>query len=268
MPEQPHSTLPTVRDTSWVMLGTFLFLFIVPQLMNGVSNKLQMLILELLTVAPVLVFVIRKKFSVLETFRFRPIGWRVAAASLAIGAGLSVVTDEIDRLVEFILPMPEEIRRSLTDVMTAHSAADFALLVLAVVVAASIAEEMLFRGFLQGALERSMDVTKAVLLSAFIFTLLHFNPWWLIDILVAGVFLGVMSWKSRSLWPCVIVHAVNNGLGIVFVHVDESRMGWYLIGGHVSPIWVAAGVGIIYVGFRWFYRTIDEGRLTNQGNRL
>jgi membrane protease YdiL (CAAX protease family) len=211
--------------------------------------------------------VIKKKFPIAEVFRFRPIGWKIAGVSVAIGAGLSVVTDEIDRLVEFILPMPEEIRRSLQDVMTAHSVVDVALLILAVVIVASIAEEMLFRGFLQGALERSMDVTKAVLLSAFIFTLLHFNPWWLIDILIAGVFLGVMSWKSQSLWPCVIVHAVNNGLGIVFVHVDESRMGWYLVGRHVSPIWVALGVGVLWMGFKWFYRTIDEEKLHNLVNR-
>ena len=258
MPEQPQSPLPTVRDTSWVMLGTLLLLFIAPQLMNGVSDKLQMLILELLTAAPVLFFVIRKRSPVAEVFRFRPVGWKTAAASLLIGLGLSVVTDEIDRLVERILPMPEEIRKSLETMMTAHSAADVAILVLAVVVVASLAEEMLFRGFLLGALERSMDVTKAVLLSAFIFTLLHFNPWWLVDILIAGVFLGVMSWKSRSIWPGVIVHAVNNGLGIVFVHVDENRMGWYLIGKHVSPVWVVLGMGIIYAGFRWFYRTVDD----------
>jgi membrane protease YdiL (CAAX protease family) len=268
MPEQTQSPLPTVRDTSWVMLGTFMLLFAAPQLMTGLSNKLQMLILEVLTVLPVFIFVLRKRAPVAEVFRFRRIHWKVAAASLSVGIGLCVVTDEIDRLVELILPMPEEIRRSLEEVMTAHSVSDFALIVLAAVVVASIAEEMLFRGFLQGALERSMDVTKAVLLSAFIFTLLHFNPWWLIDILVAGVFLGVMSWKSRSLWPCVIVHAVNNGLGILFVHADENRMGWYTLGKHVSPLWVVIGAGLIWAGFQWFYRTIDEGQIKNQADKL
>ena len=254
----PQSNLPTVRDATWVLLSTFLFLFIAPQLMGGLQNKLQMLILEILTIAPALIFVGRKHAPAVEVFRFRPIGLKLAAASLVVGIGLSVVTDELDRLVELILPMPEEIRRSLEQTMTFHSAAGLAVLILAVVVVASIAEEMLFRGFLQGALERKTDVTKAVLLTAFIFTLLHFNPWWLVDILIAGVFLGVMSWKSRSIWPGVIVHAVNNGLGIVFVHVDENRMGWYLIGKHVSPVWVVLGMGIIYAGFRWFYRTVDD----------
>jgi membrane protease YdiL (CAAX protease family) len=40
---------------------------------------------------------------------------------------------------------------------------------------------------------------------------IHLNPWQAIGAFTAGLFLGWIYWKTRSLTACIFIHAVNNG---------------------------------------------------------
>lgn len=76
------------------------------------------------------------------------------------------------------------------------------------VIAAPIAEEILFRGVLYGALRRH-GVWVATVVSALLFALLH--P--VIDmpaVFVLGVLMGLVYEVSGSLWVPMAMHAVNN----------------------------------------------------------
>lgn len=99
------------------------------------------------------------------------------------------------------------------------------VMVLAVVVAAPIFEEMVFRGFMYGGFESSMGAMPAVLLTSVIFAMMHafqYNGYELLHMLVLGLMLGLARMRTQSLWVPIAMHAVNNGLSIA-AFLLESR---------------------------------------------
>lgn len=89
-------------------------------------------------------------------------------------------------------------------------------LVVAVVVA-PICEEIFFRGFALGGLRRAMPVGSAIVASALIFGLAHADVGSFAPLVVIGLVLGVVRWRSGSLWPGVALHALNNAIAAVVI---------------------------------------------------
>jgi membrane protease YdiL (CAAX protease family) len=87
---------------------------------------------------------------------------------------------------------------------------------LLIVIAAPLAEEICFRGFLFGGLRKRLPMIPAALAGGLFFGLLHFTTGWsAVPVLVfLGVMFAVVYEKTGSLWPPVILHAVNNGLAL------------------------------------------------------
>ena len=94
---------------------------------------------------------------------------------------------------------------------------------LVAVIVAPLCEEILFRGYLLGRLRSMMPTWMAVVASAMLFALAHsFAAKSGATVLVAGTFVMglVLGWArvaSRSLWPAVVAHMVNNGVAITAV---------------------------------------------------
>ncbi len=88
------------------------------------------------------------------------------------------------------------------------------LLILAGPVAA-IVEEIVFRGMLYGWLRRRLGVTVAAIVSALIFTSAHFYIFVAgiaaaLEMTVLAILLALLYELSRSLWPSIFCHALNN----------------------------------------------------------
>ena len=84
-----------------------------------------------------------------------------------------------------------------------------------------ITEEILFRGFILGALEIAYGPVRAVVISSLFFGLWHLkNVFWLTDYqlihqmlytgLVFGPVTASLALKTRTIWPGVILHYLNN----------------------------------------------------------
>ena len=84
--------------------------------------------------------------------------------------------------------------------------------ILLAVVAAPILEEITFRGIILETFLKNYDVQKAILLSALLFGLIHFNPPQVISATILGVFIGWVYYRTKSLLPCIFMHFVNNFL--------------------------------------------------------
>ncbi len=85
-----------------------------------------------------------------------------------------------------------------------------ALVCLAIV--PGICEELFFRGFLLSAALKKMRPWPAILMSAAIFGVFHFFIFRFFVTAGLGVVLGMLCWRSRSIWPGVIAHMLHNGL--------------------------------------------------------
>jgi uncharacterized protein len=73
-----------------------------------------------------------------------------------------------------------------------------------------VIEEMLFRGVILRSFLRQYPRWGAIWGSAVLFGLFHLNIYQFATGLVLGVVLGWLYERSRSLWPCIILHAAYN----------------------------------------------------------
>ena len=74
-----------------------------------------------------------------------------------------------------------------------------------------LAEEVLFRGAIERRLlEKNWNPWYAIVISALIFALAHFNFEQGFTATVIGIFMGWVYYRTRSIWPTVLIHVVNN----------------------------------------------------------
>ncbi len=184
-----------------------------------------------------------KGYDISSLFRFRKVPANVLYISVIIGISLSVVGDELDRIIQIILPTPDFLLEFM-DSMHAETAMDWVLLFIGVVLFASVSEELVFRGFLQVSLEQKGDVTRAVLLVSLAWTIIHANPYWAVPIFVMGVIIGFLAWRTGSIVPGIIVHGINNFLSLLNYNL-QPEMEWYLMGDHVAPMIVIPALAVL-----------------------
>jgi membrane protease YdiL (CAAX protease family) len=97
---------------------------------------------------------------------------------------------------------------------------------LAGVIAAPIGEEIFFRGFLYNALKRRLNIPAAIVISGFLFAVMHIGPLAIVIIFPMGMALAYVYERTRSLWVTILMHIMNNGLAfgmaLLFPHLGEN----------------------------------------------
>ncbi len=88
---------------------------------------------------------------------------------------------------------------------------------LAAVLVAPICEEIFFRGFLLMGLRNNMPTWLAILLTSLVFAFAHLSPGSFVLLFILAIFLGILRVTTNSLWPGIILHALNNALGFIVV---------------------------------------------------
>lgn len=91
---------------------------------------------------------------------------------------------------------------------------ELVLAVLTTAVIPAFVEELLFRGMVLTNL-LPYGRTTAVLASAFLFGVMHQNVGQLFYATAAGLVLGFIYVRTRSIWVCVLVHFVNNFISVI-----------------------------------------------------
>lgn len=78
-----------------------------------------------------------------------------------------------------------------------------------------LVEELVFRGYLYSLFVGSkMPVGWAVVATSLLFAFLHYPPWvWVLDTLAFGLVAGTLRYKTKSIWPAVLMHVVVNSIG-------------------------------------------------------
>lgn len=77
-------------------------------------------------------------------------------------------------------------------------------------VTAAIVEEPMYRGIVQRGLAGRFSKWPALLLTAALFALFHFNFEGLPTLFLVGLLLGILTWETGSLWPSIAMHAGYN----------------------------------------------------------
>jgi len=132
---------------------------------------------------------------------------------------------------------------------------------IALAVLIAVAEEWFFRGFiLQGMLGRSKDTRSvwiSILVSAILFGLFHTVAPNLLAIerflptTALGIILGWIAWRTGSLVPGMIVHAIHNGLLFTMPRYEDLLRQWGLgieNQKHLPITWIVGGLLCVAIG--------------------
>ncbi|WP_069129982.1 type II CAAX endopeptidase family protein [Rhodohalobacter halophilus] len=108
-------------------------------------------------------------------------------------------------------------------------------------------EELLFRGYILRAFQKSWGIFIAIIVSGLIFGLFHLQVPNLLPLASLGILLAVMTWLSRSLWPAIVAHFVNNG-GAVLLATTYPELAFGDVTAESLPsVWLLL-VSIILTG--------------------
>jgi membrane protease YdiL (CAAX protease family) len=73
-----------------------------------------------------------------------------------------------------------------------------------------VVEELLFRGLLQNALMKRLPPLAAIAVAAFLFSIVHMQPYAIPPLFALGFAFGYLYWKTGSLKTNIGLHMLNN----------------------------------------------------------
>lgn len=241
------------------LVPQLLILFIFPGAEEGTFDplglKISLVAGEIgLAIVP-LAYIRKYNYSLPDIMRWRKVPGKILFMSVLVGFSMAIVVDELDRLLQMIIPIPEEVNSVMAGTMKIYNGLDFILVVLSAVILAALVEEAVFRGFLQRAIEEHIDVTQAVVYASMAWAIIHFNPYIMVQIFIFGFFLGYITWRADSIIPAVICHAINNALALLYYNFDFTEMlPFYEWRGHVFPLLLLGAVFVAYKGIEYIDR--------------
>ena len=153
-------------------------------------------------------------------FKWVGIGPVLLAVPMVIG--VMIVTAIILTLVQMLVGGVPSVREQVAPGGDSLRGVDLAWLLLAGSLAAPIAEEFFFRGLLYRYLRARRGVTSAVLLSSALFAVFHFIPPLMPALFVFGIVLALLVERFDSLYPSILLHALNNGGVMVAVYLTQT----------------------------------------------
>lgn len=137
-------------------------------------------------------------------------------------------------------PALEEFVRSITDA----SLPWFLVLLAIISIAPAIAEELLFRGYIQTRLLQRWSPWLAIGVTSIVFAIMHMDLQHVVGVLPIGVWLGIMAWRTGSIWPCVFCHFINNAFAVLIVRFAENNTLPDLVNVMTLVIFIAGGLAL------------------------
>lgn len=137
---------------------------------------------------------------------------------------------------DFFTDMQQSQYEMIENFITSDGVIIMALINIALVPA--ICEEVMFRGYVQSAFEKSWGVWPAILISGLLFGLFHIQLSNLMPLAALGVLLALVTWLSGSLVPAITAHFINNG-GAVLLATYYPELAFTEISAETAPpIWL------------------------------
>jgi uncharacterized protein len=250
-PDEPPWSVWTAPAAVGIGLGLGIFGTIVVQVLGSIGGSslsnpspavtiVSDIVFDLGFVTAALYFAVFQGHGTPADFGFRRVGLKLAVVAVMLAAvGYYIVTAIWAALFKLHgsdkLPSELGVNRSTVALV---AAAVF------VCVIAPMAEEFFFRGFFFGALRRWRIVVAgreigtwvAAVITGILFGLAHTgsaSPQYLLPLGFLGFVLCLVRWRTRSLYPCMALHSINNSLAL-----GVNQLNWNV--GEIFALMVAA----------------------------
>ncbi len=213
-------SVPTTGD-AWFMvvfvMFAYLYLGSVLEMKYGFGGifGIQMIIFVL-----PLLYVLYTKRSILQTYSFRKTKFMNFVAALFMGCGTMLIGIILTSFVSMLFPTEAEMVSSglMNELMSDNELLTFAVVALT----PAVCEEMLFRGFLFSAFRGRYKIVVSVLLTAVIFGVYHMSIVRFFTTALLGAALAVIVYYSDSIFPAMVMHAINNGIAVLQMYHPDT----------------------------------------------
>ncbi len=152
--------------------------------------------------------------------------------------------------------------KAATEILAQLQALPWWLVVVTLGIVPAVFEELTFRGFLFSALRTKLAGWPTILVSALLFGLFHeiLSPGRLLPSTFLGLALGWVRLQTGSVWPCMLLHAINNSLLLTISHHRDDLIArgigaeqqahlpltWHLL----ALLGIAIGIGLLWIQSR------------------
>ncbi|MCR5004109.1 MAG: CPBP family intramembrane metalloprotease [Bacteroidales bacterium] len=170
-------------------------------------------------------------------------GFRMGLEAIAVTIAVGFVVEPLQMLLPDI---PEKLKILLESV----TGGNIVISMLCAAVMAPVLEEWLCRGMImRGLIANGKSPWFAIIFSAFIFALIHLNPWQAIPAFLLGCLFGFVYYRTHSLKITMLMHCANNTFAIILGHIDRFKdvTNWYEV---LDPLtyWATFAVLLLAVG--------------------
>jgi len=192
-----------------------------------------------------------------QTLQLFPFSVSILCPLILCLVGFGILDSEADNLLGYFCPAPEWLNSFMTDLITSGLSS---IILLGIV--APLSEEILFRGIILRGLVNRYSPTKAILISAILFSLFHLNPYQFFAAFVMGLFLGYLYFRIKSILPCILAHSISNLLVVLAsagsIHIPGYSLPDTSTEVLFQPLWFdLTGLALLLIGFWLLLKTLD-----------
>ena len=171
--------------------------------------------------------------------------WGIAHESFVIAEQLGLGGLDVDKLAQ---------AKGAAEKMKAAPAW---LLLFSLALTPAVIEELCFRGALFSAFGQVLTPRRLIIVTAMIFGLFHVTTGSVlllerfIPTTLVGLILGWIAYRTKSVWPGIVMHFTYNGLlnlAIKYQEELDARLGGAQSVGHLPITWVLGLTGLTFVG--------------------
>ena len=197
-----------------------------------------------------IIYLIRKKKTNIGSFNLSIENRRIIPLIVLIAIPLNLGI--AGPLIELV-PMTDFFREMMREMVLEMASDQGLLMCIALVIAAPILEELIFRGIMLDGLLRIYSPTKAVIVSSLLFGLIHLNPAQFVGGALVGGFMGWVYVHTRSVLATILIHASFNLTAFAesyFIDVEEAIDMSYaeVLGGMTNYLLLIVGSIVVTLG--------------------
>lgn len=170
------------------------------------------------------------------------------ASTFITTLGLVLIISEIDNILNYLLPMPQFFKNEFYKL----SNYNILISIIILMIVPAFTEEVFFRGLILYGLNKNYKPAAAILISSLLFGFIHLNPWQFLSGFLIGIYLSWLCIKSGSIFLCMFVHFLNNGIYLFIIRFNIDLQGFntaYQVQGEFQPLWLDfTGIFLMILG--------------------
>lgn len=183
----------------------------------NVASKLTSVFLLISSIVTVLIFIlifkIRKKDYKLE-LQFNKTKKNNLIIAMVLGFSGWLINSGILNILQEINLFKEQFQ-TMNDMLSPVMEGNIFIIILTVGIVAPFTEEFIFRGVIYKTLNKIISIKWSIILQGILFGVFHMNLIQGTYAAFLGILFGYLTYKSKSIWPAIIMHITNNIIAIV-----------------------------------------------------